>query len=35
VFVDPSGQVVNVHIGAYPTEQQLRADIARYGLSRG
>jgi thiol-disulfide isomerase/thioredoxin len=35
VFIDSSGQVVNVHIGAYPTEQQLRADIEHYALSQG
>jgi thiol-disulfide isomerase/thioredoxin len=35
VFIDAGGNVVNVHIGAYPTEQQLRADIERYGLSKG
>jgi cytochrome c biogenesis protein CcmG/thiol:disulfide interchange protein DsbE len=35
VFVDPSGQVANVHIGAYATEEQLRADIERYALSKG
>ena len=35
VFIEPSGQVANVHIGAYATEQQLRADIERYALSSG
>ena len=35
VFIDPSGQVVNVHIGAYATEAQLRADIERYAVSEG
>jgi thiol-disulfide isomerase/thioredoxin len=35
VFIDPSGQVANVHIGAYATEDQLRADIERYALSNG
>jgi cytochrome c biogenesis protein CcmG/thiol:disulfide interchange protein DsbE len=35
VFVNPSGQVANVHIGAYATEDQLRADIERYALSKG
>jgi thiol-disulfide isomerase/thioredoxin len=35
VFIDPSGQVANVHIGAYATEDQLRADIERYALSSG
>jgi cytochrome c biogenesis protein CcmG, thiol:disulfide interchange protein DsbE len=35
VFIDPSGQVANVHIGAYATEAQLRADIERYALSSG
>jgi cytochrome c biogenesis protein CcmG, thiol:disulfide interchange protein DsbE len=34
VFIDPSGQVANVHIGAYATEDQLRADIERYALSQ-
>jgi cytochrome c biogenesis protein CcmG, thiol:disulfide interchange protein DsbE len=33
VFIDPNGQVANVHIGAYATEEQLRADIERYALS--
>jgi cytochrome c biogenesis protein CcmG, thiol:disulfide interchange protein DsbE len=32
IFFDPSGDVVNVHIGAYPTEALLRADIERYAL---
>ncbi len=35
VFVDPNGQVANVHIGAYATEDQLRADIERYALANG
>jgi thiol-disulfide isomerase/thioredoxin len=35
VFFDRSGQPVNVHIGAYPTEALLRADIERYALHRG
>ncbi len=35
VFIDPSGQVVNTHIGAYATEDQLRADIQRYALNQG
>ena len=34
VFIGPDGQVVNVHIGAYATEGQLRADIERYALSK-
>jgi cytochrome c biogenesis protein CcmG, thiol:disulfide interchange protein DsbE len=32
IFFDPSGKRVYVHIGAYPTEAQLRADIERYAL---
>ena len=35
VFIEPSGQVANVHIGAYATDEQLRADIERYGLRQG
>lgn len=35
VFFDPSGQVVNVHIGAYPTQALLRGDIERYALRSG
>ena len=35
IFFDRSGQPVNVHIGAYPTEGQLRADIERYALHSG
>jgi thiol-disulfide isomerase/thioredoxin len=35
VFIDPSGEVANVHIGAYATDEQLRADIERYALSSG
>jgi cytochrome c biogenesis protein CcmG, thiol:disulfide interchange protein DsbE len=35
VIFDRSGQPVNVHIGAYTTEAQLRADIERYALRSG
>jgi cytochrome c biogenesis protein CcmG, thiol:disulfide interchange protein DsbE len=35
VFFDPNGQVVNVHIGAYPTAALLRTDIQRYALRGG
>ena len=35
VFIDRSGEVANVHIGAYATEEQLRADVERYALSSG
>jgi cytochrome c biogenesis protein CcmG, thiol:disulfide interchange protein DsbE len=35
IFFDRSGRQVNVHIGAYPTEALLRADIERYALRSG
>jgi cytochrome c biogenesis protein CcmG/thiol:disulfide interchange protein DsbE len=35
IFFGRSGQPVNVHIGAYPTEALLRADIERYVLHSG
>lgn len=31
-FLDKNGQVAHVHIGAYPTEDQLTQDIQRYAL---
>jgi thiol-disulfide isomerase/thioredoxin len=33
-FLDKNGQVAQVHIGAYPTEELLTRDIQRYALGR-
>ena len=34
-FLDRKGEVAQVHIGAYATEEQLTQDIQRYALGRG